>query len=173
MINTNLAVMSADELQDLATGLIELPEARLKPTWAYIQSVKYNGMIKDGDCAQPNLIFHHAELPIIKRIYPPEIVHAKVKLWISYLAKKSKTISAEKFQQYLELRRYGLGIDEARKRVGAHFFTEKNMHGLALKYNVPFKYKYELSCRDADLLYSLGIDRFVQMFYDRFYEPVR
>lgn len=171
MTSHDLKILTEEELLNLAESVTSLKEARLMPTWAYVQSLKYNGLIEQGNCTQPNWIFQSIELPIIKRLYPPELVNVKVKKWISYLSKKSSLYSKDKLIEYVELRKYGLTIDEARSRLGTTI-SDQMMLSLAAKYKMPFKYQYKISCRDADVLFSLGIDRFIQLFYDRFYQPV-
>lgn len=171
LINEQLATLSYEDIEDLAESVIGLPEYRLMPTWAYIQHMKYNAMILEGDCAQSNIIFRAIELPIIKRLYPEEMVYPKVKKWVSYMAKKTQEYSHEKFQKYLEMRRYGIAIDQARKNIQP-IFKKEFLKKMAQEYGSPFRYTYELSCKDADLIFNLGIDRFIQLFYDRFYQPV-
>lgn len=169
--NYGLYVLTTDELMELALSIPILPEHRLKPTWAYIQNVKYNAMIENGDCMQPNYIFQHAELPLIKRLYPPEEVNKKVTLLMKFLKKHTSLHSQNKFKEYIEMRRYGLSIDTARKKLQP-YYPEQMLIRMSLKYNLPCKFKYELSCRDADVLYGLGINSFIKLFYDRFYVPI-
>ncbi len=166
-----LKVMSMDDLQALVEGLESLPERRLMPTWAYLQSMKYNGLIQDGDCNQPNLIFMSVELPIIKRLYPEELIHKKVKDHISKMIKQTKTVSPLKFAKYLEMRRYGVSIENSRKNI-APIYPDAFLFKMIEKYKTPFRYRYNITCRDADLIFNMGIDRFIELFYDRFYEPV-
>lgn len=164
--NYGLQVITEEELFNLAISLTGLSRARLQPTWAYIQSIKYNGMIQEGDCAQPNLIFHGIEIPLIKRLYPPELLESKIKAHLSSLLKKTKAHSKEKFQQYLELRRMGISIERARKQISP-IYPEKFLIQMAWKYARSVKIEYNLTCRDADLLYNLGLDQFIKLFPEK------
>lgn len=164
-------IITPEELQDLATGLAGLPESDLEHVWYEIQCSKYNGLLLEGDTAQPNLIFGAVELPLIKRIYPPEMVQPLVKKWISFLYKRAKTTEKMKMSQYLDMRRYGIPIDSARKKLQP-MYSSGFLLKVAKEYERPFQYKYDLSCRDADVLYRIGLEQFVKLFYDRFYQPV-
>lgn len=171
MTDYGLTVFTYEHIQDLAESIKDLPARRLEQTWAYVQAHKYNGMIQEGDCAQPNIIFQAVELPLIRRIYPEEVIFPKVKKLISYLAKTTKEHSNKKFHEYLEMRRRGIGMDEARKRMRPHH-TNEFLIFMAQKYDLPFKYRYGINCTDADVLFNMGLDPFLKLFYDRFYYPV-
>lgn len=164
-------ILTEEELMTICEGLQGLPERRLMPTWAYLQSVKYNGLIQQGDCNQPNLIFMGAELPIIKRLYPPEMINEMVTNHITKMIDKVKTVSPVKFAKYLEMRRYGVSIEKARRNI-APVYPDAFLFHMIEKYQKPFRHCYNITCRDADLIYNMGIDRFIELFYDRFYEPV-
>ncbi len=164
-------IITPEELEELATGLIELPTADLQGVWDEVHACKYNGLLLEGDTAQPNLIFGAVELPLIKRIYPPEMVQPLVKKWISFLCKRAKATEKLKMSQYLDMRRYGIPIDSARKKLQP-MYSSSFLLKVAKEYERPFQYKYDLSCRDADVLYRIGLEQFVKLFYDRFYQPI-
>lgn len=156
-----------DEINDLAESIPGLQDRRLMPTWAYIQSIKYSGMTEEGDCNQPNIIFLSCELPLIRRLYPEEQVTALLRKLMSGMLGKAKSYSKAKFQRYLELRRYGMPIDKARREI-APVHSERFLVGMAVKYNQRVEFRYDISCRDADLIYNMGMDGFIRLFYDRF-----
>lgn len=163
-----LATMSYDEIELLATSLIELPERRLLPTWAYIQSMKYNAMLQDGDYSQPEIIFNAVELPLIKRIYPSEAVNAKVKSHLKKRLKQARGYSKGKFEQYREMRRYGMSIEDSRKKL-APMHPDMLIRKMIAMWSMPIRYQYELSSKDADMFWQMGIDKFIETFPDRFY----
>lgn len=163
--------ITSDHIKDLSDSIPGLVGRRLMPTWAYIQQIKHDALIQ-CDFSQYSIIFQYCELPLIKRIYPPLMVNEKVKKLLVYLAKRSESYSKDKFEQYRELRRYGFTIEESRKRIQP-IYSDQFLTGVAKKYKRPFKYKYEITSKDADLLYQIGIDRFIKLFYNKFYEPVK
>ncbi len=166
-----LTVLDSDQIWDLSQMVPNLPERSLKLTWTYIQDLKYNGMLEHGDCAQPNLIFNTCELPLIKRLYPPELVNPMVKKHVIELAHRAKEYSKQKFLQYREMRKAGVPVEKARQAI-APIHKEEFLKRMALKYSRPFTYQYAISCKDADMLYTMGLDNFIRIFYDRFYVPI-
>lgn len=162
----HISPITADEVLDLAMGLVEAQEADLRDTWERIQTYKLHG----GEVS-PEILFEKLELPIIMRLYPPSEVNPKVKKLISILHKRAKEYGKTKLAKYHEMRRYGLSIDKSRDAIKPHFQKEFIDAQIAL-YGRPFTYKYDITIRDADLIYTMGMDKFIKHFYDRFYQPI-
>lgn len=143
-----------------------------KAFWDEIHLHKYDGDIYLGDEGNHEFVFRMLELPLIKQMYPEELVAEMVKTWVNYLLSKAKNDKPNKFAKYLEVRRSGLSFKEARKLVG---ITEGfgNKDELAKKYEMPYRFKYGIASEDADVLHGLGIEAFIRNFYDRFYVPVQ
>lgn len=85
--------------------------------------------------------------------------------------KRAGTYAKDKLEKYKEARRYGLSIDKARKSISPTF-TKEFLEAQVKLYARPFTYKYEISSHDADLIFAMGIDKFIKHFYDRFYQPI-
>lgn len=159
--------LTIEEAAEAVAGLPEASTDELKALWRRIQEHKW-----DTDSEIPvDALFERLELPIIMRLHPPSEVNPKVKKLISVLNKRAQGYGKAKLQKYHEMRRYGISIEKARANLEPTFHKEfiKAMQKL---YARPFTYKYDISIRDADLIYSMGIDRFIKHFYDRFYQPL-
>lgn len=156
-------------VDEAAEAVARLPEAstdELKALWNQIQAHKWHG----GEIPT-EILFERLELPIIMRLHPPSEVNPKVKKLISTLNKRAQTYSKNKLQKYHELRRYGISIEKARDSIKPTF-NKEFLEAHATLYARPFTYKYDISIHDADLIYAMGMDRFIKTFFDRFYQPI-
>lgn len=167
--------LTIDEIITLANSLQKLPEHRLMTTWSYVQSIKYNGLKKQyfnkDEYKKIEFIFQSIELPIIKRLFPLEYVNKKVKMHLNFMLKVTRQYSNNKLKQYLEYQKAGLSMEKAREKIKP-IHKEWFLNNRIIYYSQPYKLKYDINCRDADILFDIGIDKFVQLFYDKFYQPI-
>ncbi len=148
----------------------------LRAFWGEIQKHKYDSLIyidkdKAPDANLHALIFKELELPILKQLFPEAEFKAKVTAWVKELYQKAKNEKKEKFEKYLALRKAGATYKDA-KRLAESAIKFTSYDALIAKYARPFRVKYELDSKDADLLFAFGFDDFCKIFFEKFYQPI-
>lgn len=137
----------------------------LENIWTEVNLHKYDGDLYLGDVGFSEFVFRYVELPIIKKLYPEELVHRLARVHIAKLIGRAKRMRAA--HDFTELRASGVPYQEAKKKSDNGLYKR-----LADDLSVGYRPSYELSSHDADALFQIGIESFISNFYDRFYVPI-
>lgn len=141
-------------------------EFELKRIWQEVNRHKYDGDFYLGDTGMHEYVFRHVELPIIKKLYPERVVYPLVRKHVAGLLMRAKHLRAA--HDFTSLRQKGLPYVAAKKHS-----TNGVYHKLTDRYSSGYRLVYNLKSNDADVLYTLGLEKFIINFYDRFYVPVQ
>lgn len=163
---TEYKIFTLKDWEILSEESKTLQGQELMHLWKLVNKHKYDGDLYLGDIGNHEFVFRLIELPIIKKIYPEEVVKLYVRKWATQLFKlASKRKSDTDFDT---LRKSGMPFLKAREHA-----TNERWSKLYQKYSQPYKFVYVMTSEMADQLCVSGIELFTKLNYDKFCVPVQ